>query len=304
MPSFDLQGHRGARGLRPENTLPSFEAAFDSLVTSIETDLHLTRDGIVVLCHDPYVSPHLFAMDQLPLPVSRLELAQLQQFKANRNPDPARFPRQDTAVTPVAAAFARARGVDPHSVPTLEDLFAFATDYAGELGNAAGKTAEQRSRAARVRFDLELKRVPFFPEAIGDRFEGSAPGELERRVVETTRAAGMVARTNVRSFHHRSVAHLLRLEPGLTGAALMADTAPVDPAAVAQAVGAAIYCPAYQFVDQDLVQRAHAAGVRVVPWTVNDPDHWRRLLDWDVDGITTDFPDALAAELRIRGLNF
>ena len=53
---FNLQGHRGARGLRPENTLPSFETALDLGVTSVETDLHLTRDSVPVLCHDPMSS--------------------------------------------------------------------------------------------------------------------------------------------------------------------------------------------------------------------------------------------------------
>src|SRR5438067_2003737 len=64
--------------------------------------------------------------------------------------------------------------------------------------------------------------------------------------------------------------------------------------------GAALYCPSYEHVDADLVRRAHAGGVAVVPWTVNDPEHWGRLLAWGVDGITTDYPDRLAAFLRRR----
>src|SRR6476620_7521466 len=80
---FDLQGHRGARGLRPENTLPSFEAALDAGVTSIETDLHLTRDGAVVLWHDPLVTAaHFHPAPAGPLPVSALTLAELRRFEA------------------------------------------------------------------------------------------------------------------------------------------------------------------------------------------------------------------------------
>src|SRR3954470_9863897 len=96
---FNLQGHRGARGLRPENTLPSFEAALDCGVTSIETDLHLTRDGVPVLCHDSHLSDRIcrpvegakFSLAR-PLPISGLTLAQLRRYRADRNPDPARFP--------------------------------------------------------------------------------------------------------------------------------------------------------------------------------------------------------------------
>src|SRR3954465_12490534 len=98
--SFDLQGHRGARGLHPENTLPSFEAALDAGVTSVETDLHFTADGEVVLCHDPQFSPGIFppllagrARASRPA-VRALTLAQLRAFRAAGNPDPVRFPDQ------------------------------------------------------------------------------------------------------------------------------------------------------------------------------------------------------------------
>src|SRR5262245_25513347 len=90
-PSFDLQGHRGARGLKPENTLPAFEVAFDLGVTTVETDLPLTRDGVPVLCHDPTLDGQ---------PVSTLDLARLREYRADRNPDPRRFPEQDAGVTP------------------------------------------------------------------------------------------------------------------------------------------------------------------------------------------------------------
>src|SRR5262249_45303649 len=151
-------------------------------------------------------------------------------------------------------------------------------------------------------FDLELKRVPFQPETINDGFPGRAPGRLEERVTEAVRAAGVVGRTNVRSFDHRSVYWLRQLEPGLTGAVLIAGTAPFAPGELARRVGATIYAPDYRFLDEGLVERAHADGVRVVPWTVNDPAHALRLLAWGVDGLTTDFPDRIGAALRPAGV--
>src|SRR5262249_10726268 len=107
---FDLQGHRGARGLKPENTLPSFETAFDGGVTTIETDVHLTADGVPILCHDPFISERLCrrlpgsdAPDPAAQPlVSTLTLAQLRSYAADHNPAPQRFPDQDAAVTPLA----------------------------------------------------------------------------------------------------------------------------------------------------------------------------------------------------------
>jgi glycerophosphoryl diester phosphodiesterase len=307
---FELQGHRGARGLKPENTLPGFEVAFDLGVSSIETDIHLTRDGQPVLVHEPVVSDRLFHCGSGPVPfdptrpplVSSLTLAELARYRADRNPDPQRFPGQDARVTPLARLFAERHAIDPYAPPTLPELFAFAQAYAGELGAVAGKTATQRAR--RVRFDLELKRVPFCPHVIGDTFDGSAPGLLEQRVVEAVRAAEMLERTSVRSFDHRSVRALRALEPRLPGAVLVAATAPMGPARLAQEADAQVYCPAVEFLDRGQVRQLHDAGIRVVPWTVNEPEDWKRLLDWDIDGITTDFPDRLADLLRQRGQAF
>jgi glycerophosphoryl diester phosphodiesterase len=304
---FELQGHRGARGLRPENTLPSFEAAFDVGVTSVETDLHLTRDGIPVLVHDPRLSARLFRSAPGPDAgqlVSSLSLAQLRGCRADGNPDPARFPEQEPKATPLAGWFAEWHGIDPYTPPTLGELFAFAEAYAGEPGRAVGKSEEQRDKARRVRFDLELKRVPFRPQFIGDHFDGDAPGRLEEKVVEAVQAAGVLARTVVRSFDHRSVRAIRRLEPALVTAVLVADTPPVSPVEVTRLAGASIYCPKVEFLDEGQVRLAHGAGIRVIPWTVNAPEDWQRLLDWGVDGITTDYPDRLAAVLRQRGLPF
>src|SRR4051812_47700406 len=111
--SFDLQGHRGARGLKPENTLPSFEAALDCGVTSIETDIHLTRDGVPVLTHDPQLTDGTA--------VAALDLAELRKFRFDRNPDPVRFPEQEASVPPLSQWYGEENGIDPYSMPTLAD---------------------------------------------------------------------------------------------------------------------------------------------------------------------------------------
>jgi glycerophosphoryl diester phosphodiesterase len=301
--SFELQGHRGARGLKPENTLPSFEVALDLGVTSVETDVHLTRDGVPILVHDPVVSDRLFRLildSKSPPPapnllVSSLTLAELRGYRADRNPDPRRFPKQDASVTPQARLFADERGIDPYAPPTVADLFAFAAAYAGPLGERAGKSAEQRARVAKVGFDLELKRVPFHPEAIGDVFDDEHGGVLEQHLIEAIHAAGVLERTAVRSFDHRVVAVIGDIEPRLTRAVLIAGTAPVDPVALVSQVGGHIYCPEFTFIDAAQVEELHAADIRVIPWTVNEPADARRLLEWGVDGMTTDYPDRLAA---------
>lgn len=281
---FNLQGHRGARGIHPENTLPSFEAALHAGVTSIETDLHLTRDGVLVLHHDAFLG------DPSATLISQLTRAELRSYRADRNPDPLRFLDQKALVTPLAATFAARHGLHPYAIPTLDELLQFAAEY------------EKRGGKRAVLFDLELKRVPFHPEWIGDDYDGTKPGLFEERLVEAVRRADVAARTTVRSFDHRCVRLLRRMEPRLTGAILIAETIPVAVAELLERAEAHLYCPDYRFVSAELVRQVHAAGARVMPWTVNRPELWQCLLDWGVDGLTTDFPDRLGSYLQERGI--
>jgi glycerophosphoryl diester phosphodiesterase len=141
---FVIQGHRGARGLRPENTLPSMEAALDAGATALEIDIHLTADGVPVVIHDPWLGP-CFGADFAPpsaghcLWVHQLTANELRGYVAARNPNPGRFPQQSAEPTPLAAAFAHGSG-HPYQVPTLAELFRFVKDYAGDLGERVGKT--------------------------------------------------------------------------------------------------------------------------------------------------------------------
>ncbi|HLJ92459.1 MAG TPA: glycerophosphodiester phosphodiesterase family protein [Gemmataceae bacterium] len=312
MTSFELQGHRGARGLRPENTLPAFEVAFDLGVSSIETDVHLTNDGVPVLIHDARIHSGLCrlrlggtAPDPAHQPAVRsLSLAELRDYRADRNPDPGRFPRQVATPTPLAQLFAERADIDPYGVPTLAELFAFAQAYAGQLGAQAGKTDRQRQKANRLWFDLELKRMPFHADRIGNDFQGDAPALLEAQAVRVVRDAGFVRRTRVRSFDHRSVRAVHQLEPGLVTAVLIAETAPVNPSELVRQAEARIYCPDYRFLDLIQIRQLHAEGIPVIPWTVNESADWLQLLDWGVDGITTDYPGELAAVLKERGIDF
>ena len=313
MPTFELQGHRGARGLKPENTLPSFEVAFDIGVTSIETDVHLTRDGVPVLYHDAAVTRALCGRTlgstsahptNAGVFINAMKLRTMRGYRADRNPNRRRFPTQDRVVTPLADWFAQRYKLDPFTPPTLKDLFRLTKAYIGKPGRVLCKTDDRRESCCRLILDLELKRVPYHPEYIGDEFDGEAPGLLEQTVVEAVRKAGMVGRTRVRSFDHRAVRAVRHLEPGLSAAVLIAGTAPVHPAALARSAGADTYCPDYRFLDAAQVCACHAAGVRVLPWTVNEEADWLRLLDWGVDGITTDYPDQLALVLRERNIPF
>jgi glycerophosphoryl diester phosphodiesterase len=296
MSSFDLQGHRGARGLKPENTLPAFEFAFDAGVGSVETDVHLTADGVPVLIHDPTLPDGSR--------IAQLTLSQLRGHSFDCNRDPQRFPRQDPSVTPLARIFAEHHEISPYTVPTVADLFAFAVAYAGDMGARAGKSESQQARVHQVRFDLELKRVPFRPENIPHGFNSGEHEQLERELLCLIRLAGMLERVRVRSFDHRCVRLLRQMEPRLMAGVLVNGTALVDPAQVVKAADAQWYFPQFEYLDAVQVEQCHAAGISVLPWTVNDEASWEKLLSWGVDGITTDYPDRLAEWLRRKGIAF
>lgn len=284
MAILEVQGHRGAGCLLPENTLPSFELALDLGVNSIETDVHLTRDDAAVLVHDARIAQ----APGTPL-VRALTLAEIRRYRIG-----------SAAANLLAQRFADARGLHPYGIPTLMEFFEFVAEYAGPPGEQAGKTPVQREWARRLIFDIELKRVPFEPETVGDGFTGMAPALLERQVSAAIRQAGVLERTRVRSFDHRSVWAIKQLEPALETCALIYETAPRDIRAMLAAAQAEVYGPDYRFVDAEVVREVHAARKKIIPYTVNTAADWERLIGWGVDGITTDYPDRLIAWLAER----
>ena len=161
--AFDLQGHRGARGLAPENTLAAFAMALEIGVTTLETDLAVTSDGVLVLSHDPVLNPHIVrgadgSWLSVPGPaINALTLAQLKRFDVGRIDPSSRYARQ----------FPGQKPADGERIPALAELF--------ELVRRAGKG---------VRFNIETKVSPDKPAQSPD------PDTFARLVVEAIRAAG------------------------------------------------------------------------------------------------------------------
>jgi glycerophosphoryl diester phosphodiesterase len=271
-----IQGHRGAQALAPENTLTSFEAALDARVDSIETDVHRTADGVLVLWHDPWLDP-----------ARRMWIAQHSWDELREAPLPVAEQAWHNVTAPAAEEFAACHDRSPRCLVTVAELFAFVDAYAA----SAEKTEALRDSARRVVLDLELKRVPFAPELTGD--DRAEP--IEQAVLAEIRRTGMLERCVVRSFDHRAVRAVHEMEPKLTTGAVVAFTAPVSPESICRDAGASWYCPEYRFVDREAIARCHAAGLRVLAWTVNEPAAWERLVAWGIDGITTDDPRALRA---------
>jgi glycerophosphoryl diester phosphodiesterase len=292
--AFDLQGHRGSRGLAPENTLPAFERALALGVTTLELDVGLTADGVVVVSHDPYLNPTI-ARDAAGqwLPGTRgplirsLTLAQLQGYDVGRI-------RPGTAY---ATTFANQEARDGTRVPTLAQLFALV-----------------RARKAGVRFNIETKVFPNRPD------DTAAPEVLTRALLAVVQEAGMQSRVSIQSFDWRTLQLVQQLAPAMPTVYLTTQSASNDSAAdpawtaglklaehgsvprMVKAAGGTAWSPNAPALTEALVKEAHALGLQVIPWTVNDPADMERLIAWGVDGLITDYPDRLREVLAQRGL--
>lgn len=297
--AFDLQGHRGARGLAPENTLAAFETALRVGVTTLELDLGISRDGALVVSHDPRLDPELTRRPdgtwiEGPGPrLSELDLVALRRFDIGRARPGGR----------VARRFPDQRPADGETVPTLAEVVAL-TDRLG---------------ADHVRFNIETKVSPLAPD------DAPAPEIFARRVVEEVARLGIGARTTVQSFDWRPLEEVHRLAPDLSTACLTAEQTWLDTLehgrpgaspwlaghdiddhpgvpALVHAAGCAIWSPYYEDLDRSALARAHDLGLEVVVWTVNDRRAIPQMLDLGVDGLITDYPDQARAVLEQRGL--
>lgn len=291
---FDLEGHRGARGLKPENTLPAFETALDLEVNTLELDLHLTADGVVVIWHDPEIDkdkcrlipdaqsgapdPDSLSTQRSKLRISSLTFEQLAAYRCDRNPDPDRLPDQDSSPTSLAG--------DDYRIQSLEALLDFVDLYAG----SESKSDSQRQNAAVMQFNVETKREPGQPININDGFDGINPGPFELAILETATSRGLTDRFIIQSFDHRSLWAIRSVNQDIRLAALTSNDFSVDLAGLS-ANGAAIWSPNFQTITPALLTQAHQLHMQVIPWTVNDPEEMRRLIEMGIDGLISDRPD-------------
>ena len=235
--------HRGSSGERPENTLPAFERAIEQAADMIETDLHLSSDGVVVIHHDA-------------------ELERLGEEGEIR----------DRTASELAAMNAAPGVTVAENMPTLLELL----DGFGE----------------RMQFNLELK--------VG-RDDAAYEG-LEDLVVSAVEARGLMPRMLFSSFYDPVLARLRERSASARIALLISPRAPVAIFERAARVSAEAINPDVRLVTRELVEQAHAAGLRVYPYTANESAEMERLLDCGVDGIITNHPARLHALLDRRCL--
>lgn len=297
---FDLQGHRGARGLMPENTLPAFAKALSIGVTTLEMDLAVTKDLQVVVSHNPRFEPDIARdtsgawLQQSSPGIYSMTLETVKTYDVGRiNP-----------ASKYAKRFPDQQPVDGTTMPTLGEVF--------ELVNQSDNQV--------VRFNIEVKINPDNPELT------LAPKAFVQVVLKVIQRYKMENRVTVQSFDWRALQLVQELIPGITTSYLTAnqpwlnnlqtgmpgaspwlnglDVDDFDGSAVRaiKAAGGSVWSPYHEEVSPESIKLAHELGLSVKVWTVNEPARMRELIEMGVDGIITDYPNRLRQVLEALGL--
>ncbi len=261
-PKILVHGHRGARAMRPENTIPAFEYAIQAGVDVLELDMAVTKDNVLVVSHDPYLQPPVCTGPQAKATIHELTLAQVREWDCGKVKNP---------------GFAKQTPVPGTHMPTLDEVFDLAP-------------------RGSFQFNIETKILADHPEL------APPPEEFSKLVLAMIRKHHLEKRVMLQSFDFRTLQAMKKLDPEIALVALWEGRADRDFVSIAQEAGAAIVSPHYRLVTPEKVRAAHAAGLQVVPWTANTPADWDKLIAAQVDAIITDDPAELIAYLKSKGL--
>ena len=266
---LDLQGHRGARGLLPENSIPAFLKALELGVTTLEMDAVISQDLQVVVSHEPWFNGHICNQPSgSPVPVDEdrsfnlfeLPYHEIARFDCGSRGNPA-FPRQEKMRT---------------SKPLLSAVIDAAEAYADTHGLPP------------VLYNIETKSSP-----ARDGIYHPDPETFTRLLYEVISEKEIVDRATIQSFDPRTLRVARSLNPELSLALLVANHDQLDFEGHVERLGftPAIYSPHYELVDRTLVEAAHEKDMLIIPWTVNTMEEMRNLVELGVDGLITDYPD-------------
>lgn len=275
--SFDLQGHRGARGLLPENTIPSFLIALDYEVDTIELDLVVTKDRKLLVSHEPWFH-HNISTKPDGTPVSEDEQMSFNIFDMTYEETTLfdvglrghhLYPRQQ----PVAV-----------QKPLLRDAVRAIEEYVAE------------NNLNPVAYNIETKSVPdqygiMYPYP--DEYARLLADELSDLHIEFD----ILSRVIIQSFDPATLIEFRKLMPEVAQAILVNHDEPMEYYLDQLGYTPEIWSPNFSLITSEIVKQAHDYGMLVIPWTINTVDEMRNQLEMGVDGLITDYPDS-AAVLR------
>jgi glycerophosphoryl diester phosphodiesterase len=266
---FDLQGHRGCRGLFPENTISAMLRALELGVTTLEMDAVITADSMVVLSHEPFfnheISRHpdgrpVTEAEEKSLNIYQMTYEEVKRFDVGMQPHP-RFPEQEKM---------------PAYKPLLSDVI------------QAVKTWCAENEKPLPFFNIETKCLPQ-----GDNRYHPGPERFVDLLVGVLESEGISNKTIIQSFDFRTLKYARKKYPELALAALVEEDDKGTMQNHLDDLGFVpeIYSPAWQRVDEVMVRESALQGMKVIPWTVNDTAPASKLKALGVQGLITDYPN-------------
>jgi glycerophosphoryl diester phosphodiesterase len=268
--NFDKQGHRGCRGLMPENTIAAMLRAIDLGVTTLETDAVITKDQEVILSHEPFFNHEITTKpdgsavtvsEEKKLNIYTMTYAEAARFDVGLRPHP-RFPRQEKL-----SAYK----------PRLADMIDSVEQYC------------MLNRKPLPYYNIETKS-----EAATDNIYHPGPAEFVDLLMKVIALKKIEKRVIIQSFDPRTLQYLHEKYPTIQTAFLVeSNTGKKTFALQLKELGfiPTIYSPDYALVTPLLIKQCHDTGIRIIPWTVNDRARIAELKQMGVDGIISDFPD-------------
>ena len=268
-PSFDAQGHRGCRGLMPENTIPAMKKALDLGVTTLEMDIVFTKDKQAILSHEPFFNHEIttkpdgspvMEKEERSLNIYNMDYAEVKKYDVGMRPHP-RFPQQEK--------------IKVHK-PLLSDLLDSVDEYM------------KTSKRPLPYFNIETKSDP-----ASDNIYHPAPAEFVDRLMAVIRSKKIEDRVIIQSFDFRTLRYMHEKYPSIKTAMLIEDFDERGIKDQLKALGftPTIYSPEHKMVTEDLVKRCHEQSIKIIPWTVNDKARIEELKKMGVDGIISDYPN-------------
>ena len=264
---LDIQGHRGARGLMPENTIPAFKKALDLGVTTLELDLGVTKDGQLVVTHEPWISAEI-CLDregnELPedtgmkLNIYQMTYEEVASYDCGGKAHP-RFPDQKRL---------------PAVKPRFVDMVVAVEAYAKEIEHPG------------FNYNIEIKSMPQ-----GDNLFHPTPANFSDLVYQTIDSLLSWDRITIQSFDFRVVQYFHETYPDVTLALLIENQLGWKQNLDSLGFDPQIYSPYFQLITQADIDSIHQRNIKVIPWTINTEEDMQRLIDWGVDGIITDYPN-------------
>ncbi len=265
--TLDIQGHRGCRGLIPENTIPAFIEAVKLGVTTLELDVVISQDQQVVVSHDPFLS-HVICRTAEGQPIIEEEEKKYNLYQMLYQ----EIARCDCGSSP------HPQFSEQKNFPAYKPLLANVIDTIEQLITAQNLPP--------VVYNIETKSDPK-----GDGIFHPAPDKFTDLVLSIIQEKNIEDRIVIQSFDVRTLQQIRKKQPSLTLALLVGNTDSFEKNLDKLGFTPQIYSPHFQLVDQDLIGLAEKKGLSIIPWTVNEPEDIQRMVNLKVDGIISDYPD-------------